>query len=189
MKKYIAPVLALMIVLSLLACRRQPSTLSEYYATDTPVASAVPTSTPSPLPGTIHSGTDDSSIDDDTIASSSVAATLPLPNTNIMPATTAPVTVVPPSPSPKNDVTPSSTDNAAVPTESPEPTTAPVVGHVPNSTAYEQYNSMSGVDQIAFMNSFDSIEAFFAWLNAAQADYEATNPAIEITGETVILGP
>lgn len=47
-------------------------------------------------------------------------------------------------------------------------------------TAYEDYINMTGEQQLAFMQSFDSMEAFFAWLNAAKAEYEAQNPGTDV---------
>lgn len=55
-------------------------------------------------------------------------------------------------------------------------------------TEYEKYNAMSGEEQMAFMQSFDTIEAFFAWLNNAKAEYEAANPAIEIGDGEIDIG-
>lgn len=76
-------------------------------------------------------------------------------------------------------------DTDTVPSPTAEPIDPDSVGHIPNSTAYEQYQNMSGEDQLAFMESFDSVEAFVAWYNAAQAEYEAKNPAIEIDGSVI----
>ena len=47
-------------------------------------------------------------------------------------------------------------------------------------TEYEKYMEMSGADQKVYMESFDSIEAFFNWLQNAKAEHEAANPSIEI---------
>ena len=52
-------------------------------------------------------------------------------------------------------------------------------------TDYERYNTMSGEEQMAFIESFGSIEAFVEWYNAAKAEYEAANPDIEI-GDGII---
>lgn len=75
--------------------------------------------------------------------------------------------------------------------ESPAPTSAPAESPennaitAPSATAYEQYNAMSGDEQIAFMESFDSVDAFVAWYNAAQAEYNASRPAIEVEGGVI----
>ena len=55
-------------------------------------------------------------------------------------------------------------------------------------TAYENYMNMSGEEQLAFMQSFESMEAFFAWLNAAKAEYEAQNPGIDVGDGNIDLG-
>lgn len=55
-------------------------------------------------------------------------------------------------------------------------------------TEYEWYNNLSGDAQMAFMESFDSIAAFFDWYNAAKAEYERLNPSIEIGDSNIDLG-
>lgn len=45
---------------------------------------------------------------------------------------------------------------------------------------YEEYIAMSGAEQQKYLESFDSIEAFFAWYNAAKEKYDKENPSIEI---------
>lgn len=62
------------------------------------------------------------------------------------------------------------------------------VGQTANTTTYEQYNNMSGDAQQDFMESFDSIESFVAWYNAALAEYEAVSNPIEITDGVIDLG-
>ena len=62
------------------------------------------------------------------------------------------------------------------------------IGQTPNATTYEQYNNMSGDAQLAYMESFDSIESFVAWYNAALAEYEAASNPIEITDGVIDLG-
>lgn len=75
--------------------------------------------------------------------------------------------------------------------ETPAPTSSPAESPennpitAPSTTAYEQYNAMSGDEQIAFMESFDSVDAFVAWYNAAQAEYNASRPAIEVEGGVI----
>ena len=62
------------------------------------------------------------------------------------------------------------------PTEPTEPEST-----VPSATAaaYLAYNEMSAAEQQDFINSFDSIEAFFSWLNTAKAVYEAERTPID----------
>lgn len=100
-------------------------------------------------------------------------------------------------PSPAETEKAEETEAAEQPTEAPteapeEPSEAPDAGGnaAPEvvHTEYEKYMNMSGAEQKAFMESFDSIEAFFAWLNQAQAEYEALHPEIEVgSGGTVDL--
>ena len=54
-------------------------------------------------------------------------------------------------------------------------------------TEYEKYQNMSGAEQKAFMESFGSMEAFFAWLNNAREEYEASIKSIEAGNGTLNL--
>ena len=56
----------------------------------------------------------------------------------------------------------------------------------PGTLSYEEYMAMSGENQKAYMNSFDDIDDFFDWFDAAKAKYEEENPSIEIDGDGVI---
>lgn len=69
------------------------------------------------------------------------------------------------------------------PTETaPEETTAQVT-----ITEYEWYLSLSAEAQQAFFESFDSIDAYFAWLNNAKAEFEEKQNATEIEGGSIDL--
>ena len=48
------------------------------------------------------------------------------------------------------------------------------------SSDYEDFQKMTPAEQQAYMSSFDSIEAFFAWYEAAKAEHEAANPPIDV---------
>ena len=50
----------------------------------------------------------------------------------------------------------------------------------PKALTYEEYHALSGDKQQQYYESFDSVEDFFAWYNAAKAKYEEDNGAIEI---------
>ena len=41
---------------------------------------------------------------------------------------------------------------------------------------------MTGAEQRAFQESFEDLDAFFAWFNAAKEAHEKENPSIEIGG-------
>lgn len=45
---------------------------------------------------------------------------------------------------------------------------------------YEQFMALSGAEQREFMESFDSMEAFFDWYNAVKEQYEKDHPAIDV---------
>lgn len=53
---------------------------------------------------------------------------------------------------------------------------------------YEAFQNMSGVEQKAYMESFDSVEAFFEWLNNARAEHEAGQSSVLVGDEPVELG-
>ena len=55
---------------------------------------------------------------------------------------------------------------------------------VKDEVTYEDYHNMSGDEQAAFINTFESYEAFFAWYNAAEQEYR--DQMIEIDGSTPI---
>ena len=63
------------------------------------------------------------------------------------------------------------------PTESVEQETTPSVSA---QTEYEKFHAMSPAEQQAYMESFDSIEAFFEWYEQAAAEYEAAKPPIDV---------
>lgn len=75
-------------------------------------------------------------------------------------------------------------DNATTPVET---VPAEEVGiSIEEKTEYEKLLEMSGEEQQAFMESFESLEAFFAWLEEAKAEYEAKNPGIEIGTDGIV---
>lgn len=75
-------------------------------------------------------------------------------------------------------------------TEKPgDSATAPQPEKRPEDYTYEEYLAMTGEEQQAFFNSFASPEAFFAWMTAAKAAYDAAQEKIEIgDGGTIDLG-
>ena len=58
----------------------------------------------------------------------------------------------------------------------------------PDEMTYEKYNAMSGEEQLAFFNSFASMEDFVAWYNAAKAKYDAEHPDIEVGDGNIDIG-
>lgn len=186
MKKYIVILLALLTLLTLTACRRQPSALSEDFDPGTPVTAAPTPTAASGVAVMEHpiAAPGDNSPAPETVSPAPVAP--PVASPSAIAATPQATSTPENSEMPEATNTPSEPSATAVPT-APAATEAPAAGHIPNSTAYEQYNNMSGEEQLAFMESFDSVEAFVAWLNAAKADYEASNPPIEITGDVIDL--
>lgn len=82
------------------------------------------------------------------------------------------------------------TEQAEENTTPPETVPAEEVGNsAEEKTEYEKLLEMSGEEQQAFMESFESLDAFFAWLEEAKAEYAAKNPGIEIgEGGIVAIG-
>ncbi len=68
-------------------------------------------------------------------------------------------------------------------------TQAPSVTPKPGDTelTYEEFRALSPSQQQAYMESFDDIDAFFDWLNAAEEEYKKNNPSIEVDGGVVDL--
>lgn len=57
----------------------------------------------------------------------------------------------------------------------------------PETCTYEQYQDMTGAQQQAFFEQFNGdYAAFFEWLNAAQAEYEANQDDIILDPDTTI---
>lgn len=91
--------------------------------------------------------------------------------------------VVDPSPSPASTPSP---DPSPSPEPSPSPTPTPVK---PVKTSYEQFLALSSEQKDEFMHSFESMDAFFEWLTAAQEEYKNAHPEIEIgPGDIIDLG-
>lgn len=81
--------------------------------------------------------------------------------------------------------TPDTPTTPEEPTKPNTPTTPekPETPSVPEGeVTYEMYIAMSGEEQQAYYSTFSSPAEFFAWLNAGKAEYEASNPSIEIGG-------
>ena len=75
-------------------------------------------------------------------------------------------------------------------TEPPHAESQPAQSQEGESTGemtYEKYNAMSGDEQLAFFETFDSVEAFIDWYNAAKEKYEKEHPYIEIDGGEIDL--
>ena len=64
-------------------------------------------------------------------------------------------------------------------TEETEETQAPTETVV-QMTQYEWYHSLSGEEQMAYMETFESMDAFFVWYNAAKEAHEKERPSIDI---------
>lgn len=79
--------------------------------------------------------------------------------------------------------------------QKPEPTQPETETQVPETTApgndrseYESFQNMDPDAQQKYMDSFDSIDAFFDWYNSAREEHEQKFPDIEISDGTVDMG-
>ena len=70
-------------------------------------------------------------------------------------------------------------------TQPTEPATQPTEPSEedPLVAQYEAFQAMSPNEQMQYMESFSSMEAFFSWYNAAKDAYGKANPSIEIGGD------
>lgn len=83
------------------------------------------------------------------------------------------------------DVTQPSADSATQPSDSSgEVTTQPSTDEN-TPMDYKTFQAMTGAEQRAFQDSFESLDAFFEWYNAAKETYEKENPPIDV-GDGVI---
>ena len=57
-----------------------------------------------------------------------------------------------------------------------------------DTLTYEEFWAMSGKEQQAYYESFDSVDDFFAWYNAAKAEHEAAHPGIDAGDGEIDLG-
>lgn len=107
----------------------------------------------------------------------------------------------------KPSATPGTTDNGegdkviadptnkptTTPTANPGATSAPTPKPTATASAdtkkldYATYKAMKPSEQQAYMESFNDMDAFFDWYNAAKDKYEKENPSIEIDGGIVDL--
>lgn len=80
------------------------------------------------------------------------------------------------------------TETATEPTTAPETENTEPSGPAVQITEYEWYHALSGEEQMAYMESFGSMDAFFAWYNAAKAEYEESRPSIDVGSGNIDLG-
>lgn len=97
---------------------------------------------------------------------------------------------------------PSATEDNEQPTEAPKDTEPPKATEAPTEPDskpteapeddgemnYEKYMSLSAAEQSEYMNSFESVDAFFEWYNAAKEEHAANNNDIEVGDGSFDLG-
>lgn len=172
MKKanFMTAALLVVAVLLMAACTQTP-------VTETPATST--SSAPAASPST-GGALEDNTFFGDGNATSQPTSGATVPSSNV----TTPST---------NATVPSST--ATQPTTTPtqpatQPTTQPTTPANPGAGMdYQTFQAMTGAEQRAFQESFESLDAFFAWFTAAKEAYEQANPPIEVGGNGVVTLP
>lgn len=92
--------------------------------------------------------------------------------------------VDPPAPDDPDPTNPGNKETE--PTEKPG-NNDPVEVPDPEDVDYREFMDMTPAEQQAFMESFESIEAFFEWYEAAKEKYEKENPPIDVGDGNVTL--
>ena len=91
-------------------------------------------------------------------------------------------------PEKETDPTEKPGDSETTPAETTPPAeTKPSGGSATVSSAYSDYMSMSAAQQQAFIESFESMDAFMAWFNQAKAEHNANDNSIEVGNGTIDL--
>lgn len=162
-KKLIALLLIALFILA--GCRNVPAT-GETEPTSTEPGYTEPSeeTLPPTIPGLVYSPNEDSNLPDDE---------------DEMPDTTPT--------EPEETTEPQETTEPSEPVEATTPA-EPTVPSEPALTSYEQYNAMSPEEQYAFFCTFDTMEDFVAWYNAAKAEYDAAHPDIDIGDGNIDIG-
>ena len=133
-----------------------------------------------PVPATTEEsipGVEDSIFDDETVPTTE--ETQPQTEVTEPQETTKPTEATKPTETSKPEET--QPQETAPATEPSQPAAKP-------QTAYESFQNMSADEQQAYMESFESIDAFFTWYNDAKAEYEAANPPIDVGDGSVDMG-
>ena len=73
------------------------------------------------------------------------------------------------------------------PTVPDKPNQDPVVDQGPTQCTYEEFAAMTPLQQQSVMESYESIEAFFAWYDEAKKAYEEAHPPIEVGNGNINL--
>ena len=92
---------------------------------------------------------------------------------------------------PSTPATPTTPSNPATPTTPTNPTTPPTPSTPSGAVSidYETFKAMTGAEKKAYQESFETIDAFFEWYNAALDAYKKANPPTEIDGSGNITLP
>lgn len=67
-----------------------------------------------------------------------------------------------------------------------QPATQPTLELQEGQMEYEKFRDMKAAEQQAFLESFESLDAFFEWYNRVKEEYAAAHPSIEIGEDGVV---
>ena len=152
--------LVLVLVQLITGCGKQNETVEP--TTEVTATTEPPVTTEASIPGL-----EDSIFDDET--EPTVTETQPETTENTEPAET----VKPTEPAQPDTTT---------------PTTEPTQPSVNVQMDYERFQNLSASEQMAVMESFGSLDLFFAWYNQIKAEYEAANPPIDVGDGNIDIG-
>ena len=173
MKKFV--MIVLLFALLLTACGKKQDPAIE---TEVPTQPPTETSTEATTEPTVAEsipGVEDSIFDDEEIVTQATEATEPEETV----ATTTPTETKPSDTAEPTKPSGSGTGNATEPTK-PQETK-------PATSEYEKFQSMSATEQQKYMESFDSVDDFFAWYNKVKTEHEAANPPIDVGDGSIDL--
>lgn len=137
-------------------------------------------------PGLSDSIFDNDSVELDISTKPTTATTIPEGTQDTTPVDTKPTQKPEIPTAPQN---PGNMQEPELPTEQePEKPNQDVTGDQgPIQCSYEEFAAMTPAQQQACMESYESIEAFFAWYNQAKQEYDAAHPPIDVGNGSIDL--
>ena len=186
-KRFWSALLALMMVLTMAACRGKTEEPTQPEATE-PTAAQDEIAVTDPTEAATEPTRETIPGEPDPYESFATPVTQDPTESTLPGDVDASLGVVPGEPTPDLE-----DDIPSTPGTSQQPTPGGSAGgstQAPSVTGvtYETYIAMTGAQQQAFIDQFASVEEFVKWYNASKAKYEAEHPDIEIGGDTVIDG-
>lgn len=184
MKKRVAAILLIMLMLVMVACGKkqaedQPTT------GEVTIETAIPETTEKEIPGV-----EDSFFDIEPEETTEATEATEETESQDQDSDSSVETTEASQPNDPDPTEPKPTEPKATEPSEPAETTQPTetVSSDSNLTEYEKFQNMSPSEQQAYVESFSSIEAFFTWYNAAKEEYEEANPPIEVGSGIIDIG-